>query len=122
MDKYICDCCGGKINPQTMKCEFCGTQYKRDYDDNVFRIETYTNPVRTFAAEVLVNGEDIHAFGAERMSEFALKTLVRKLSDCLSSSMVVDSEYDYTLNQHRVRGTIKMVQPVNHVEDWKFGR
>lgn len=105
-----------------MKCEFCGTQYKRDYDNNVFRIETYMNPVKTFTAEVLVNGEYIHAIGAERMSEFALKTLTRKLSDCLASSMVVESEHDYTLNQYRVRGTIKLVQPVNHAEDWKFGR
>lgn len=28
MEKYICECCGGSINPETMKCEFCGTYYK----------------------------------------------------------------------------------------------
>lgn len=32
MEKLICECCGGAINPISMQCEYCGTFYQGTKD------------------------------------------------------------------------------------------
>lgn len=109
MDKYICECCGGQIDPSTMTCRYCGTQYKRD-DDRIIRIDTFTNPVHTFKACVAVPNEMMREdFGRE----LAINSLVSELSNVIPSHMLVASEYDYEHHITRLSGTIKIVHPVN---------
>ena len=110
MEKYLCECCGGHINPTTMTCEFCGTKYKRD--DTVIRIETFRNPVRTFTACAEMEDDFIHDIGAETASKIIMNELTLKLSKAIWSNMVVESEQDMARRVHRIRGTIKMVEPI----------
>lgn len=110
-NKFICECCGGAINPRTYQCEYCGTQYKRDYDDQIIRIETFRSPVRTFAAEVMIDPYSIQTFGAEEASEFAVKSLARELSECIAPYMRMEHEYDNEYNVHKIRGQIKIIEP-----------
>ena len=109
MKKYLCECCGGHINEKTMTCEFCGTKYKRD--DDVIRIETFRNPVRTFTACAEMDDDIIDYMGAETASKIIVNKLTAELSKAIWSNMVVESEHDIHNMRHRIRGTIKMVEP-----------
>jgi hypothetical protein len=119
MKAYICQCCGGTINPRTMKCEYCDTPYKMDYDDRLVRIETYRNPVDTIAARTMIPDELIKALGPERASERAVNILVRELSECISQYMVLESEYRPAMNAHMISARMKVVVPKEGIEWWK---
>ncbi len=107
----VCKCCGGTINRQTMKCEYCGTEYERQGEDAVIRIETFRNPVRTFRACVSISDNDVTK-SPDLMSEVALRQLKTKLSEAIASNMVVDVVHDINYMTQKVYGTIKIVEPV----------
>lgn len=104
MEKYVCECCGGQIDRVKMQCKYCGTQYKENYDRPI-RIETFTNPVRTFSACVEVESKE--------NAEYAIKALANELSKVIPSVMEVRTEYDPRIMTNRVYGRIKVIQPVN---------
>lgn len=112
MDKYICGCCGGRINRSTMTCEYCGTQYKEE-NNNIIRIETFRNPVRTFQAKVAIPDSWFREFDAEEVSKMAVKELANELAKAIPPMMEVYQEYDPSYMQHILKGRIKIVQPVN---------
>ena len=118
MKKYVCECCGGQINPATMKCEYCGTQYKHDIENHVIRLETYINPVDTFRAEVQYTDKELEFVPLETVSEHAMRSLVGKLSESIANNMVVQHEYDPLTRCHYVRGTIKVIRPENTDRSW----
>lgn len=112
MKDYTCTHCGGQINPQTMKCEYCGTQYKIE-NDQILRIETFHNPVETFSAAEVISREMILKLGPENASEYAMHHLASKLAECISTVMQVTTKYDYNRDLQMVRGTVKFVRPEN---------
>ncbi len=111
MKKYICDCCGGQINRATMKCEYCGTAYREEYD-NVIRLETYHNPVREYTAKVIVPEEMVDSIGPEKSSEYIIDRLAMELSKAIRENMVIVSRADPFRNTQEVAGYIKMIHPV----------
>lgn len=106
MDKYICECCGGHINPRTMKCEYCGTQYKKEYD-NYVRIETFQNPVITLKSRVMLDRD----VPLEVASRYALEELTRELARNLTPFLVTESMYHPDTMLTEVNGMIKIVKP-----------
>ena len=46
MEPLICKCCGGKIDPVTMKCIYCDTAYVDDYEQ-IRRIKQENNSIKT---------------------------------------------------------------------------
>ena len=120
MIKYICDCCGGKINPQTMECEYCGTQFREDFlNDTVIRIETFKNPVETLKAAVVLPEEHVKAIGTEHASEFITKELSHKLSEGLAHYMVLENRFDPYRLVYVTSATVKVVVPKNGFEYWR---
>ena len=122
MDKYICDCCGGTVNPATMRCEYCGTYYK-GAPDNYYkpvRIETYQNPVNTYTARVDIDEFDIKRVGAENVSKIAIQQLASGLAKSLIPNMVVESVRDIQNFRYKVYGIVKIVKPVNNAENWRI--
>ena len=112
MDKYTCQCCGGRINPATMKCEYCGTEYRKEMD-RVIRVETFTNPVRTFEARVSVPDTLFRELSIESASKLAVEELVHELSKSIAPMMEVHNEHDIRTMSNIFSGRIKMIQPVN---------
>lgn len=106
MEKYICECCGGHINPHTMKCEYCGTQYKKEHD-NFIRIETFQNPVITLKSKVVI---DRHV-PLEIASKVALEELTRELAKNLTPFLVVESFSHSDVMEHEICGMIKIIKP-----------
>ena len=122
MNKYVCDCCGGTVNPATMRCEYCGTYYK-EVADNYYkpvRIEMYQNPVNTYTACVDIDEFDIERMGAENISKIAIQQLASELSKSLIPNMVVESVRDIQNFRYKVHGMVKVVRPVNNAESWRI--
>lgn len=112
MNKYICPCCGGTINRASMTCEYCGTGFKEEHD-NLIRIETFRNPVRTFEARVFIPDNWFSEFGVESVSKLAVEELVRELSKSIAPMMEVHNEHDLRTMSNIFSGRIKIIQPVN---------
>lgn len=111
MDKYICECCGGKINPHTMTCEYCGTQYKKE-DEKVFRIETFQVPVQTFKCAYDIPNEFIIR-DPKSASLAVLNHLANELAEVIAPYCEYQIEDDPFRCQKRVRAQIKIIEPIN---------
>ena len=46
MKPLICQCCGGQIDPVTMKCRYCDTVYVDEYEQ-IRRIKQENNSIKT---------------------------------------------------------------------------
>ena len=111
MEKYICECCGGQINPHTMKCEYCGTQYENK-NERVFRIETFQSRVETFKCAYNVPNEMLHRYPKEA-SEVVIHHVANQLADMIAPYCEYTVENDPMTYQTRVYARIKIVEPVN---------
>ena len=114
MDKYICQCCGGKINRETMTCEYCGTQYKKE-NNHVLRIEQYTAPVREFAARTAIP-TGISKDPKEIM-EIAIRHNASELSKIIAPYCEYSVEYDPQMMTHNVRSRIRLIKPINSITE-----
>jgi hypothetical protein len=126
MKKLICECCGGIIDPVKMVCEYCGTHYQRDVNDQVIRIETFQNPVITLTANRIIDRDVLYTLGPKKASELVLESMAKELANSLIPFMRVDSDFDPLYCEHKVRSTIKVIQPVDvggigKVNKIKFG-
>ena len=111
MDKYVCSCCGGKINRATMTCEYCGTRYKEEYG-NVIRFETFQNPVRTLASKVSLDRRMLMD-SPQEYAEYAIKSLAREFAECIVPFMDVEYSYDPFYCIGTLAARIKVVEPIN---------
>ena len=111
MNKYICECCGGQINRATMKCEYCGTAYREDFD-TVIRVETFSNPVREYTASIILPNEMVGMLGEKETAEMVTERLVGKLAEAIKENMVIRTEYNPMEYAQQIRGYVKMVHPV----------
>ena len=114
---YICTHCGGHVSPHSMRCEYCGTQYK-SRDDQIIRIETFHNPVETFTAAEEIPMEMINQLGAEKAGEIAIKQLSHKFAECIAPMMKIETEHNPYMYSQRVRATIKVIRPLQNESRW----
>ena len=110
-EKYICQCCGGRIDRKTMTCEYCGTQYKEAHED-LIRIETFKNPTQTLMTQVLIERELFETM-KDDAGEFARREIARKISDALTGLMQYECEYDPVYRYYHVRGMARVVVPID---------
>ena len=111
MNKYVCDCCGGQINPYTMKCDYCGTQYKKE-NEQVFRIETFQGRVQTFKSAYNITDEYLVRHPKEA-SELAIRHVANQLADIIAPYCEYEVEDDPIIRQKRIYARIKIVEPMN---------
>ena len=119
-NKYICECCGGKINRATMTCEYCGTQYKEDpRRDGIIKVETFRNPIHTYTKLARIPKEEIQrmstVMGAEaatrRVTDYVMREMTQQFAECIMQDMSMEYYNDRATNQYVARGTIKVVSP-----------
>ena len=113
MKKLICECCGGQINSKTMKCEYCGTQYKRDYEENtpqIIRVETYWSPVRELSCQIDVTELINAGWDAQTISDYAVSKMRNKLSEAIAPYIRMEIRKEY-LNT-KIDGRIKIIEPM----------
>ena len=110
MEEMKCKNCGATINPHTMKCEYCGTQYKRDCD-NVLRIETFQNPCKVYKSQICIPIEHIKYMGEEESAKIAVKQLSRNLAEAIAPNMEMVSEYDPIDMQQKITVMVRIIEP-----------
>lgn len=110
MNKYICLCCGAPINRATGRCEYCGTEYDIGQSYPVVRFETFTNPVKQYAASVLVDRELTKMSGEDYM-RYSINQLAHAMLPAVMEGMQIRVSDDFRLDKKRIVGTIKMVIP-----------
>lgn len=113
-NRYVCECCGGKVNPVTLTCEYCGTKYKQDpVANNVFRIETFQAPVDKFACKVVMDQRELYALGPEKASEIAIHKIASQMAKGLIPMIKYNVDYDPCSCCYTYFGEIRVIRPIN---------
>ena len=112
LEKYKCECCGGNINPVTLKCEYCGTQYK-DNNERVFRVEHYSSPIKTISMQIYVDEYELNMFSPEQISEHVVRDLSYEIAKVIAPFCNFSVENDIRRFGKKVIATCKIVQPNN---------
>lgn len=111
-DKYTCTCCGGKINPATLMCEYCGTIYKDNYG-GFLRVETFRNPVRTLAAKCIIPRNELALVGESQCADIAQRNIRDQIAEALTDVMKYDVEFKPAMGAYMVSGQIRAVIPAD---------
>ena len=106
LKELTCKNCGGRINPATMTCEYCGTQYEERMDRIVFVSDRQAEVLR---AAVLINDEMIHLMGEETVSKYAIDEIALKLAEGLKKCMDVMVQERPELNSHEIRASVRVL-------------
>ena len=112
-DKYICQCCGGKINRVNMTCEYCGTQYKEDYSGQIIQLETFTNHVKKLVCRTAMPRENVEFLGVDYAVRSMKRQMLDDLTDALSDVMSYRVEYDPCERVYSMYGILKAIIPVD---------
>jgi len=111
-DAYRCPYCGGHVDPVSLKCSYCGTRYyKNNNSDNLIRIETYQNPIRTYGASIELNKHEYDIMGKEDASKMAIDMLSHKLADALAENMELDTEFDPSRMCQKISARVRIIEP-----------
>lgn len=110
MTKMQCSNCRGNINHKSMRCEYCGTQYKLDECENVIKVETFSNPIKIYGSEINIPYEYAKQ-DPNGMSKYAINQLSRNLADAIAENMEINLEYDPIHMQQHITARVRIVKP-----------
>ena len=114
MKALICKNCGGSINSKTLQCEYCGTQYQRDFADTQVQrlvVESYRSDVKVLGAEVKVSDFMMRDLPREKIAEISMKEITRSLAEALAPYIELETERDPERMTQIIRGTVRVVEP-----------
>ena len=113
MEPLVCKQCGGAINPVNMRCEYCGTYYKRSDDlTKPLQIIYHQGP----RADVLQAGAYIDSclvshINQEDISRILHSEITRKMAEALEPYMEYTVQEDPAHLRHVVRGRVRVLPP-----------
>lgn len=114
MKALVCKNCGGGINPKTLQCEYCGTQYREEFADVPVRplvVESYQNNVKVIATKVEVSEFMMRDVPPERIAEFTMRDIARSLAEALAPYIELETmRYPETATQI-IRGRVRVIEP-----------
>ena len=110
-----CPNCGGNINRSKMVCEYCGTQFKKDIDPNVIRIETFHPQTEVLRGTVMLSAEEVYLIGKEDSAKMATEVLADKLAQAIAPFMEIHTQLDPKTLTYRFDGRVRVLRP-----DYRF--
>lgn len=112
MKKFKCECCGGHVNPYTMKCEYCGTQYEQVSDD-VIRIKVQQSIRPTKMYQISLDIPNYIRFNSD--DAYIINLIKREVSDQLVDAIMDNMQFVFIEDiRHyglHVDGAISLVVP-----------
>ena len=117
MKALICECCGGRIDRNTMTCNFCGVQYK--FDDNFAPIIVKKIDPRfeTVTADCFVGNEVFMANNCmEAIADAIRRNLTEKIMNELEQYVDIIQEDDPLHCGKKYYARIRICKP-----DYRFG-
>lgn len=113
MEPLVCKQCGGAINPVKMRCEYCGTYYKRSDDlTKPLQIIYHQGP----RADVLQAGAYIDSclvshINQEDIGRILHSEITRKMAEALEPYMEYTVQEDPVHLKYVVRGRVRVLPP-----------
>lgn len=116
MKPFICECCGGQVDPAALKCEYCGTTYRLDENYKPIMIQTYMAPTHTFTVKTKIDSTLLSLYGREYTD-----MVVREISGQLAERLLPYIEYQIQPNLEDIGGlnlysTIRVCEPTAGTE------
>ena len=114
MKALICKNCGGGINPNTLQCEYCGTQYREEFADVPVRplvVESYRTDVKVLAAEIRVSEDMLLNVPAEKIAEFTMLDMARSLAEVLAPYIELETMRSQDVATQIIRGKVRVIEP-----------
>ena len=115
MEQLKCPNCGGNVDRARMICPYCGTQFKREHDPNLLRIETYTPHMEVLGAKVMVDEQTAQLVGTETTSEIMMRELSKKIADSIAPFMEVRTSFDHKTLSYVADARVRVLRP-----DYRF--
>ena len=119
-DEYLyelkCRNCGGALDPKTLKCPYCGSQYERKNEhmgDMVRPVYIQTCPAQIvpLAYQMSVSEEEMQYYPQEEMAEICMKKVTYELAKALVPYVKIETQRDLCNMQQIIRGTVRVVEP-----------
>lgn len=111
-----CKNCNGALDPKTLKCPYCGSQYERENKNGVIHyIESVPPNVVTLGAKVCFERYMLHSMGEERASEVTMRQMTHALAEALAPYIELETHIDPLNMTQVVRGRIRVLEP-----DYRF--
>ena len=104
-----CPNCGGKINASRMRCEYCGTQFKRD-EGQVIRVETVRPGVKTLGANARIPEYYIQHLSNEEIVRMVGDQMTIQLAKALVPMLDLQVGHDIDRMEAVVRGRIRVLE------------
>jgi predicted amidophosphoribosyltransferase len=112
LEELRCTHCDAPLNPKTLKCEYCGSQYERKQEAGMTHyIQTCPAQIQTIASEIRVSRECMTNIPEPIIADKATMRLTRNLAEVLADYMKVETRMDWETNTQIIRGTVRVVEP-----------
>ena len=105
-----CKNCGGRINPATLTCEYCGTHYI-DNGAPCFVVMDEKAPVRVLKAEVQVPEEYLQSGRGQQITEWAMADIRQQIAQALEESLEVRMSYNFRENKQIITARCRVLAP-----------
>lgn len=110
MKELKCKNCGGRVDPNTLRCEYCGTQYARDRS-NVLRVETFPAKVDVLCSEVVFPEYMFLCDDPEPVTEYAVKSLCHSFTERLLPYMEIKDMHDPATLERHLKAYLRVARP-----------
>lgn len=110
MKALVCTQCGGKINPATLRCEYCGTIFEQDRKTKYLRIVTTGSAVR-LGAELQIGMCEAMTIPREDLLKITQERLAHELADALIPYINYTVDRSPMTMTVTVRGDVRVVPP-----------
>lgn len=88
---YRCKYCNGYVNPATMKCEYCDTQYEHNESLNYFVVK---KGVQTICSKMAVSRELQRYQNKKEYENLITETLAKGFLPFIKDNMKIEEVYD----------------------------
>ena len=112
MKPMICTQCGGRIDPNTMRCEYCGTRFEKENDlakPLVVKIDTQRADV--LGANMIVDNWLAESLPSEEITRIIHSEITRKIVEGLEPYVEYTVMEEPVFNHHVVKGRIRVLPP-----------
>lgn len=111
MKAMQCEKCGGHINPSTLRCEYCGTQYEDDGMGRLYitrfdpKMDVLCSNV-SFDWDFVSSNDDL-----KRISEYAIKEISNKIAESIIPYLDIKSNEDPLRCQTTIEARLRVIRP-----------
>lgn len=108
-----CNNCGAALDPKTLKCSYCGSQYERK-NQGAFTHYIQTCPASTQVLRAKARIPDLAIMcggDPEELAEHARRKIVHSLAEALTPYIKFDTMRDPLTQSQIIGGTIRVIEP-----------